>query len=95
VNALSQSLDEYRVPNGGGRERTEGAEGVCNPIGRKTLSTKHTPTPTLKSYQRLKHQPKRTHGGTHGSSHICSSVGEWEGGEEGVGEWVGEYLHRS
>jgi hypothetical protein len=24
---------EYRVPNEGARERTQGAEGVCNPIG--------------------------------------------------------------
>jgi hypothetical protein len=26
------------VPNGGVRERTEGAEGICNPIGRTTIS---------------------------------------------------------
>jgi hypothetical protein len=30
---------EYGVPNGGVRGRNEGAEGVCNPIGRKTIST--------------------------------------------------------
>jgi hypothetical protein len=24
---------EHRVPNGGARESTQGAEGVCNPIG--------------------------------------------------------------
>jgi hypothetical protein len=30
---------EHRDPNGGVRERTEGAEGVCNPIGRTTIST--------------------------------------------------------
>jgi hypothetical protein len=24
---------ELRVPNGGARESTQGAEGVCNPIG--------------------------------------------------------------
>jgi hypothetical protein len=29
----------HRVPNGGVRERTEGAEGVFNPIGRTTIST--------------------------------------------------------
>jgi hypothetical protein len=27
------------VPNGGVRERTEGAEEICNPIGRTTIST--------------------------------------------------------
>jgi len=32
------------VPNGGVRERTEVAEGVCNPIKRTTKSTNQTPT---------------------------------------------------
>jgi hypothetical protein len=62
---------EHRVPNGvpneGVRVRTEGAEGVCYPIGRTTISTK-----TTQSSQGLTHQPKSTHGGTHGSSRICS-----------------------
>jgi hypothetical protein len=30
---------ELRVPNRGVRERTEGVEGVCNPMGRTTIST--------------------------------------------------------
>jgi hypothetical protein len=30
---------EHRVTNGGARERTQGAEGVCNPIGGTTIST--------------------------------------------------------
>jgi hypothetical protein len=33
---------EHRVLNRGVRERTEGVEGVCNPIGR-TISTNQTP----------------------------------------------------
>jgi hypothetical protein len=32
---------EHRVPNGG--KRTEGAEGVCSPIGRTTVSLNQTP----------------------------------------------------
>jgi hypothetical protein len=28
---------EHRVPNGGARERTQGAEGVCSPIGGTTI----------------------------------------------------------
>jgi hypothetical protein len=24
---------DHRAPNGGARERTQGAEGICNPIG--------------------------------------------------------------
>jgi hypothetical protein len=38
------------------RRRNEGAEGVCNPIGRTTLSTNQT----LQSFQGLNHQPKNT-----------------------------------
>jgi hypothetical protein len=49
-------------------KKTEGAEGVCNPIGITTISTNQNP----QSSQGLNHQPKITHGGTHGSSHICS-----------------------
>jgi hypothetical protein len=56
------------VYNGGVRERTEGAEGVCNPIGR-TVSTNQTPP---QSSQGLNHQLKSTHGRTQGSSLINS-----------------------
>jgi hypothetical protein len=59
---------EHRVPNGGVRERTEGAEGVYNPIGRTTISANQTP----QSSQGLNHQPKITHGDSYGSSCICS-----------------------
>jgi hypothetical protein len=59
---------EHWVPNGGVREKTERAEGVCNPIERTTISTNQTP----KSSQGLKHQTKNIHGGTHGFSHIYS-----------------------
>ena len=63
-----QTCNECRVPNGGVRERTEGAEGLCNSMGRTTISTNQT----SQSYQGLSHQPKSTHGGAHGSSRICS-----------------------
>jgi hypothetical protein len=58
---------KHMVPNGGARERIEGAEGLWNPIGR-TISTNKS----HQSSQELNHQTKNTHGGTHGSSHICS-----------------------
>jgi hypothetical protein len=45
---------EHRVPNGGGREMTDRAEGVCNPIGRTKISTNQ-------SSQELNHQPKNTY----------------------------------
>ena len=34
---------EHRAPNGGARESTQGAEGVCNPIGGTTISTNQYP----------------------------------------------------
>ena len=34
-------------PNGGVRARTEGAKGVCKPIGRTTISMRPTPPPKL------------------------------------------------
>jgi len=70
---------EHRGPNGGVRERTEGAEVAYISIGRTTISTNQI----FQSSQGLKHKPKSTHGGTHGFSCICSrrwhclaSVGE-------------------
>jgi len=35
---------ENEVPNGGVRERTEGAEGICNSIRRTTISTNQNPS---------------------------------------------------
>jgi hypothetical protein len=38
---------EHRVPKGGVRERTEGSEGICSPIGRKTISKTNQIPPEL------------------------------------------------
>ena len=65
---IATHCTEHGVPKGGVRERTEGDEGVFNPIERKTISTNQSP----QSSQGLNPQPKSTHGGTHGSIHICS-----------------------
>jgi hypothetical protein len=62
----SNHWTEHRVLNGGVRERTEGAEGVCNPIKRTAMSTNQT----TQISQELNYQQKNTHGGTHVSSHI-------------------------
>ena len=59
---------EHKIPNVGVRERTEGAAGICNHIGRTTIST----NPNTQTSQGLNHQPKSTHGGTHGSSSMCN-----------------------
>jgi hypothetical protein len=55
-------------PKGQVRRKTEGAERVCSPIGRKTVSTNQTPY----SFQGINYQPRSTNGGTHGSSCLCS-----------------------
>jgi hypothetical protein len=60
---------KHRVPSKGARECTQGAEGICSPIGRRTILTNQY----LQSSLGLNHQSKKTHGGTHGSSCICSS----------------------
>jgi hypothetical protein len=39
---------EHGDPNGRVRGRTEGAEGVCNTIGRTTVSTNQTPQSSLR-----------------------------------------------
>jgi hypothetical protein len=38
---------EHGDPNGGVGGRNEGAKGVCNSIGRTTISTNQTPPPEL------------------------------------------------
>jgi len=54
-------------PNGGVREKIEGAEWVYNPIGRKTVSTNQAPSdlPGIKP-------PSNEYTWTHDSNHICS-----------------------
>jgi hypothetical protein len=58
---------EHGIPNGGVRERTEGAEGVSNPLGRTTISINQLP----QSSQGLNCQPNSTHWVTHSSSCVC------------------------
>jgi hypothetical protein len=59
---------EQGFSNRGVRERTKEPEGLCNPIGRTTISINQT----SQSFQGPNHQAKSIHGGTHSSSHICS-----------------------
>jgi hypothetical protein len=108
---IANHWTELGVPNGvlkgGVRGRTEGAEGICNSIGR-TISTNQN----SQSSQGLNHQPRSTH--VHGSSCICSrgwpsqlsmgreafgpvkpwcpSVGEFKGREAEVGRLEGATL---
>jgi hypothetical protein len=59
---------EHRFLKEGARGRTQGAEGVCSPIGGGTIWTNLY----SQSSQGLNHQPKNTDGGNQGSSCICS-----------------------
>jgi hypothetical protein len=59
---------QHRIPNVGARESSQGAGGVCRPIGGTTIWTNRY----YQSLLGLIHQSKKTHGGTHGSSCICS-----------------------
>jgi hypothetical protein len=61
---LFQSLES--TDDGGVRERTEEAEGVCNPIERSAIAT------TRPSSQGLNHQQKSTHSTSYGFSCMCS-----------------------
>jgi hypothetical protein len=44
---IANHWTEHGVLNGGVREKTEGAEGLCNLIGRTIISTNQTPPPEL------------------------------------------------
>jgi hypothetical protein len=50
---------EHGAPNKGVRERPEGVEGVCKPIGRITISTNQIPY-TYQSSQEVSYQPRST-----------------------------------
>jgi hypothetical protein len=58
VTLTAKHWTEHGFLNVGVREMTEGAEGVCSPIGRTTLSINQTPQIS----QGLNHQPASTHG---------------------------------
>ena len=61
-------ISEYWDSDGRGREEIKKAEGVCNLIGRITIST----IQITQSSQGLNHQPENTHETIHGSSSLCS-----------------------
>jgi hypothetical protein len=79
---------EHRAPNGGARESTQGAEGVCNPRGGTTIEL--TSTPELLSLAAYvaedglvgHHWEERPLGL---ANFICPSTGEHQGQEVGVG----------
>jgi hypothetical protein len=79
---------DHRAPNGGARESTQGAKGICNPIGGTTMWTNQYPQElvSLAAYVAedglVGHHWKERPIGL-----ICLSTGEWQGQEVGVGGW--------
>jgi hypothetical protein len=84
---------DHRAPNGGARESTQGAKGVCNPIGGTTILTNQYPPElvSLAAYvsedDLVSHQWKERSIGH--ANFICLSTGERQGQEVGVGGEVG------
>jgi hypothetical protein len=50
---------DHRAPNGGARESTQGAKGICNPIGGTTLRTNQYPGALDSSCICIKKWPSR------------------------------------
>jgi hypothetical protein len=73
---------EHRAPNGGARESTQGAEGVCNPIGGTTIRTNQFFSCI---YSRGWPSQPLMGGEALGLAIICPSTGECQGQEVGVG----------
>jgi hypothetical protein len=74
---------EHRAPNGGARESTQGAEGVCSPIGGTTIWTSVAPRTRISSCICSKRWEERPLGI---ANFICPNTGEYQGQEAGVGE---------
>jgi hypothetical protein len=81
--------------------RIEGAEEVCNLIGRTTISTNRTPQSYQGLSQQLHMKQRMSLSGINGMrgpwscEGSCPSVGECQDDESGVSGWVGEHDHRS
>ena len=80
---------DHRAPNGGARESTQGAKGICNSIGGTTVCTnQYPPEPvSLATYvsedDLVGHHWKERPIGL--ANFICLSTGERQGQEVGVG----------
>jgi hypothetical protein len=80
---------DHRAPNCGARENTQGAKGICNPIGGTTILTNQYPPElvSLAAYVSedglVGHQWKERPIGH--ANIICLNTGERQGQEVGVG----------
>jgi hypothetical protein len=80
---------DHKAPNGGARESTQGAKGVCNPIGRTTTWTNQYPSELMSLAAHVSeddlvgHQWKERAIGR--ANFICFITREHQGQEVGVG----------
>jgi hypothetical protein len=84
---------DHRAPNGGARESTQGAKGICNPIGGTTLWTNQYPWDLDSSCICIKRWPSRPslEREAHWTHKLkCPSTGECQGQKNGNG-WVGKW----
>jgi hypothetical protein len=82
---------DYRAPNGGARESTQGAKWICNPIGGTTIRTNQYPLELMYlaayvSEVGLVSHPWKERPIGH-ANFIYLSIGECQGQEVGVGGW--------
>jgi hypothetical protein len=77
----------HRAPNGGARESTQGAKGICNPIGEHYELTSTPELLTLAAYVSkdglVGHHWKERPVGY--ANFICPSTGECQGQKVGMG----------
>jgi hypothetical protein len=80
---------EHRAPNGGARESTQGAKGVCNPIGGTTIWSNQYPQSLCLAAEVVEdglvghHWEERPLGL---ANFMCPSTEECQCQEEGVGD---------
>ena len=85
--AVSYWMD-HRAPNGGARESTQWAKGICNPIGGTTIWTNQYPRALDSScvcIKRLPSRPSMEREAHSTANFICPSTGERQGQKGGVG----------
>jgi hypothetical protein len=93
---------DHRAPNGGARESTQGAKGVCNTIGKQQYELTSTPRthvsscicsrrwPSWPSVEREAHWSSKLYMPQYSGKPGPRSGSEWVG-EQGVGEGIGDF----
>jgi hypothetical protein len=80
---------DHRAPSGGARESTEGAKGICNPIGETTIRINQYPSELVSLAAYLSEDGLVSHQWKERpidcANFICLSTGEYQGQEVGVG----------